>query len=447
MNRTTGSGRNFRLRMLSMLVMLFAPLLIASCGSSGGMMDTSFLDPQMSWPYEPGKFVGKEGKFYINGQNEGFVTVYDANTQKKLKVINFWDYEKNLLRKAGKKVDAKADDFIKKNVRPHHSWVVPGGRYNYVSNNAKANDRFWVVDTHTDTIVAHFNSGGMGPLHGAFSPFRPLAVFGNVQDKKQGLATFIDTRAHTVIGTVKTGGTRTRDVVFTPDNKHVYITNSGWDPKKGDKGGVTMINIDTMKVVKTFPINGSKGMKITFDGKIVGVTGFRDGTVHFIDATKHEIIGVVKVGGKPNNVSFNASNTKAYAGLYGKNTFAVIDMKTMTVKTQIPAGKNANAVYFPPGNSKIAIGTSEGDDFVTFIDVINDKKIKDVNTPLGAHNIAFTPDGKLAIVSCKKSREAVFLDVVKMEELSIVDMAGYGNNGVRWIPYGPGRSSANPYGS
>lgn len=447
MIKTTGSGRNFRLRMLSMLAMLFAPLLIASCGTSGGMMDTTFLDGQMSWPYDPAELAGQEGKFYINGQNEGFVTVYDDKTQKKLKVINFWEYEKNLLRKAGKTIDAKTDDFLKKNVRPHHSWVVPGGRYNYISNNAKANDRFWVVDTYTDKIVAHFNTGGMGPLHGAFSPFRPLAVWGNVQDRKKGLATFIDTRTHTVIGTVKTGGTRTRDVVFTPDNKHIYITNSGWDPKKGDKGGVTMINIDTMKVVKTFPIDGSKGMKMTYDGKIAGVTGFRDGTVHFIDAVKHEIIGVVKVGGKPNNISFNWSNTKAYVGLYGKNAFAVVDMKTMSLKTLIPAGKNANAVYFPPGNSKIAIGTSEGDDFVTFIDVVNDKKIKDVDTPLGAHNIAFTPDGKRAIVSCKKSREAVFLDVVNMEALSIVDMAGYGNNGVRWIPYGPGRSSANPYGS
>ena len=411
------------------------------------MMHKTFLDPQMSWPYQPEKLAGKEGKFYINGQNEGYVTVYDAKTRRKLKVINFWEYEKNLMRQAGKSISDKDDDFIKKNKRPHHSWVVPGGRYNYVSNNAKKSDSFWVVDTYTDKIVAHFNTGGMGPLHGAFSPFRDLAVWGNVQDKKKGLATFIDTSRHKVIGKVRTTGTRTRDVVFTPDNKHVYITNSGWDPKKGNKGGVDMINIETMKVVKTFPVVGSKGMKMTYDGKIAGVTGFRVGQVTFIDAVNHKIMGTVKVGGKPNNISFNWSNTKAYVGLYGEDAFAVIDMKTMKLKTKIPAGKKANAVYFPPGNNKIAIGTSEDDDFVTFIDVVNDKVITTVDTPLGAHNVAFTPDGKTAFVSCKKSREAVFLDVDKMEEIEVVDKAGHGNNGVRWIPYGPGMSSAKPYRS
>ena len=430
------------------IAMALVPLALASCtGGGAGMMDKVFLDSQMSWPYEPEKLAGTEGKFYINGQNEGYVTVYDAKTQKKLKVINFWEYEMNRMRSAGKTVDAKAEDFIKKNMRPHHSWVVPGGRYNYVSNNAKKSDQFWVVDTYSDEIVAHFKTGGMGPLHGAFSPHRDLAVWGNVQDRKKGVATFIDTVNHKVIGTVMTSGTRTRDVVFTPDGKHVYITNSGWKPDKGNKGGVDMINIATRKVVKTFPIVSSKGMKMTYDGKIAGVTGFRVGKVTFIDAVKHEIIATVDVGGQPNNISFNWENTKAYVGLYKKNSFAVIDMKTMSLKTMIPAGKKANAVYFPPGNHKIAIGTSEDDDFVTFIDVVNDKKIKEVDTPLGAHNIAYTPDGKIAIVSCKKSREAVFLDVVNMEELSVVDRAGYGNNGVRWIPYGPGMSSAKPYGS
>ena len=32
-------------------------------------------------------------------------------------------------------------------------------------------------------------------------------------------------------------------------------------------------------------------------------------------------------------------------------------------------------VYVPPGNKKIAIATSEADDFVTIIDVVNDTKI------------------------------------------------------------------------
>lgn len=440
---------------IAVLFAALAAFVLVGCAAGGdGMMSggamiprSDNLDPQMSWPYNPVQYASNGGKFYINGQNEGFVTVFDARTQKKLKVINFWEYEYDKLRKMGKTVDEKAKDFIQKNARPHHSWIVPGGRYNYVSNNSRGWDRFWVVDTYTDEIVAHFNTRGTGPLHGAFSPFRDLAVFGAVQDRKKGVATFIDFKNHKVLGTVKTTGLQTRDVVFTPDNKHVYITNSGWNPKKGIMGGVDMINIDTMKVVKTFKIDGSRAMKMTSDGKIAGVVSIRKGSVTFIDMVKHEIIGTVKVGNRPNNISFNPGNTKAYIGIQKDKVFTVVDMKTLKVKTKIPAGKNANSLYFPPGNNKIAIGTSEADDFVSIVDTVNDRLIKTIDTPLGAHNVAYTADGKIAIVSCRKSREAVFIDVEKLEEIVVIDKAGYGNNGVRWAPYGPGRNSMNPYGS
>ena len=428
------------------LIALTVLLVAAGCSSGGLQPRTDNLDPQMSWPFSLDRYAGQEGKFYLNGEAEGFVTVFDANSQKKLKVISMWDYEYDQIRKEkGREPTEEEKDFIQKNARPHHSWITPGGKYNYVSNNSPGWDRFWVVDIATDKIVAHFNTGGTGPLHGAFSPYRDLAVWGAVQDRKQGIATFIDTRHHTVLGTVKTSGTQTRDVAFTPDNKHVYISNSGWAPDKGNMGGVDMIDIDSRKVVKHFDIPGSRGMMMTNDGKLVAVASIRKGKVTFIDAVKHQIIKTLDVGKKPNNIGFNADGTKAWVGLSGDKQFAVIDLATLTVTAKIPAGKGANMVYVPPGNSKVGIGTSENDDFVTIIDAVNDKKIKDLPTPLGAHNVAFTPDGKIAIVSCKKSREAVFIDVDKLEEIDVIDKAGFANNGVRWAPYPKGLGPTHPY--
>ena len=446
MNALKKTSRAGRLLVLPATVALLALLLASGCTSGNMQPRTDNMDPQMSWPYNPSQLAGQEGKFYINGENEGYVTVFDANSQKKLKIISFWEYEYDQVRKEkGREANEAEKDFIQKNARPHHSWITPGGKYNYVSNNARDWDRFWIVDVATDEIIGHLNTGGMGPLHGAFSPYRDLSVWGAVQDRKNGVATFVDTRTHKVLGTVKTNGTQTRDVVFSPDNKHVYITNSGWDPDKGNVGGVDLIDLDTMKVVKRFDIQGSRGMMMTYDGNLIAVASIRKGTVTFINPNKHEIIGTVAVGNKPNNVGFNWAGTKAYVGLAGDKEFAVIDVATMTVKTKIPGGKDANMVYVPPGNTKIAIATSEADDFVTIIDVVNDKKIKDIPTPLGAHNVAFTPDGKIAIVSCRKSREAVFIDVEKMEEISVIDEAGHANNGVRWAPYPAGLGPAKPY--
>lgn len=426
-----------------LLLLTLVPFFLMSC-AGGGQPRTDNMDPQMSWPYNPTQWADQEGKFYINGQNEGFVTVFDAKTQERLKVINFWDYEFAQLKKAGKPVDDKAVDFIQKNARPHHSWITPGGRYNYISNNSKGWDRFWVVDTQTDEIVKHFNTGGMGPLHGAFSPYRDLAVFGAAQDKKKGWVAFIDIKNHKVLGGARTGGTQTRDIVFLPDNKHVYVSNSGWDPKNGNMGGITKVDIDTMRTVKHIEIPGSRGMKMTYDGKLVGVASIREGFTYFIDTATDKVLAKVPTGKQPNNISFSPDNSKAYVGLRKEMVFAVIDLKTFTVVKKIPAGKNANAMYIQPGGH-IGIGTNEAEDFVTVIDIRTDKKLMDIPTPLGAHNVAYTPDGKVAIISCAKSREAVFIDVETLEEITTIDKAGHGNNGVRWAPYGPGLSSKKPY--
>ena len=445
MNQHNQSGRSGTRWAVLLLLGAALPFFLMSC-AGGGQPRTDNMDPQMSWPYDPGQWSGQEGKFYLNGQNEGFVSVFDAQTQERLKVINFWNYEIAQLKKEGKPADDKAIDFIQKNVRPHHSWITPGGKYNYISNNSKGWDRFWVVDTKSDEIVGHLNTGGMGPLHGAFSPYRDLAAFGAAQDKKKGWVTFIDLKTHKVLGGTKTGGTQTRDIVFLPDNKHLYVTNSGWDPKKGNMGGVSKIDIDTMKMVKHIDVPGSRGMKMTNDGKLVGVASIRKGFTVFIDTATDKIVGKVETGKQPNNISFSPDSSKAYVGLRKEKAFAVIDLKTMSITKKIPAGKTANAMYMQPGG-KYGIGTNEGDDFVTVIDHTSDTKIMDIPTPLGAHNVAYTPDGKVAIISCAKSREAVFIDMVKLEEIEVIDKAGHGNNGVRWAPYAKGLSSKKPYGA
>ena len=436
------NGKQFA-GMRSLLIALLGGMLLMSCSNASPRTDN--MDGQMSWPFNLQQWADQDGKFYINGEAEGYVSVFDAQTLTKLKTISFWDYEYKQREDSGKALDEEAKDFIQKNARPHHSWISPGGKYNYVSNNSKGWERMWVVDTRTDNIVTHIDTGGMGPLHGSFSPFRDIAAFGAVQDKKKGMVTFIDLKTHKVIGTVKTSGIQTRDMFFTPDNKHLYVSNSGWDPDKGVMGGVDMIDIDAMKVVKTFDIPGSRGMKMNSDGTLAAVASIRKGFVAIIDAKNHKILAKVDVGSKPNNVQFHPDNTRVYVGLAGDKQFAVIDLKTMSVKAKIAGGKEANAVYFPPGRSDIAIATNEADDFVTVIDTKNDTKIKDILTPLGAHNISYSPDGKRAIVSCRKSREAVFLDVEALEEIDIIPDAGHANNGVRWVPYGSGLGTKKPY--
>lgn len=404
------------------------------------VMNKLFLDPQMSWPIQWDKVKDRPGHFWVCGQNSGFVSVWDDKTLEKVAQIDFWEYERKQLVKAGKELNEKAEDFIQKNVRPHHGWVPPGAKTFYVSNNAKKNDRFWVVDSKTFKIIAHFNTGGMGPLHGAFSPVEDLAIWGNVQDKKKGVITFIDTKNHKVIDVVKTTGTQTRDINITHDGKTVFVVNQGWNKKKGILGSIDVFDIKSRKLIKSINgANGLKGMSMSPDGKTIVAAGRRVGKVYIIDVAKQALIKTIDTGGNPSNVSFHPTLPKVYVGLYKNkktgigNEYVVIDLKTNTIKTRFRGGKQANALYFPPGNPNIAFGANEKDTFISVIDTQNDKVIKELDTPLGSHNIRFRPDGKIGFATCKRSNEAVFIDVDKLEVIKTVEV-GFGNNGVRWVP-------------
>jgi DNA-binding beta-propeller fold protein YncE len=402
--------------------------------SNPKVMNKLFLEPQMSWPVQWDKVKGKPGYFWVCGQNSGFVSVWDDKTMKKVAHIDFWDYEKKQLKKSGKKINEKTIDWIQKNVRPHHGWVAPGAKYFYVSNNSKDSDVFWVVDTKTFEITYRFNTGGTGPLHGAFSPVEDLAIWGNVQDKKKGVITFIDTKKHEVIDVVKTTGVQTRDINITHDGKTVFVANQGWDKEKGILGSIDVFDIKSRKMIKSIKdAQGLKGMAMSPDGKTIVACGRRVGKVYIIDVEKQAIRAVIETGGEPSNVAFHPTKPKVYVGIYGLNEFVVINLKKNKIKTRLKGGKEANSIYFPPGNPNLAFGANEKDTFITVINTKKDKVIGEMETPLGSHNIRFTPDGKIGFATCKRSNEGVFFDTAKQEVIETVEV-GFGNNGIRWIP-------------
>ena len=428
---------------IGLVAILAASLAACQTGGYGGgaaVQNKLHLDPQMSWPVQWNKVKGKPGYFWVCGQNSGFVTVWNDQTMEKVAHIDFWGYEKEQMRAEGKTIDKKTEDWIQKNIRPHHVWVAPGGKSVYVSNNSKKSDLFWVVDAATFTITNRFNTGGMGPLHGAFSPTEDLAIWGNVQDKKKGVITFIDTKNHEVLGVARTTGVQTRDINITHDGKTVFVGNQGWDKKKGIKGSVDVFDVKSRKMIKSIEgAQGLKGMGMSKDGKTIIALGRRVGKVYFIDVAKQEIRATVDIGGQPSNVAFHPTKPKIYVGTYKDkktgvgNEFVVLNLKTAKVITRIKGGNQANALYFPPGNPNVAYGANEKDTFISVIDTKNDKVITEIETPLGTHNIRFRPDGKVGFATCKRSNEGVFFSTETNEVLKTVEV-GFGNNGVRWVP-------------
>ncbi|MBF0278717.1 MAG: YncE family protein [SAR324 cluster bacterium] len=372
-----------------------------------------FLDPQNTIRMDWHAVQGMTGYFLIDNQGEPTVSVVDYEMEKTIKKID--------MEETGN----------------HHLWIIPGARYAYSSQRYEK-DVFWVIDLMTLKLVKKFNlsMGGkkvIAPLHIGFAYTQPLAVAGNILDKKNGYLTLINTAKHEPVDIVELTCPGARDAMFSPDDSKIFTTCQN-EPK-----GMAVVDVKSRKQIKMVPIKGGRTGAMTPNGQyfIVGASG----AFHVFDTNTTELVKTIKVPGGGGNTSCLSDSSKCYGGLRKGNAVAVLDMKKLELKTVIKTGPDANRLYINPGNTRYGIFANEAgkSEVVTIIDTMKDVAIKNIITGLGPHNVAFNPAGTHAIVSTKKETVATLLDTSSADpnewDVITTDIAsGIQNNGVRWIP-------------
>ena len=372
-----------------------------------------FLDPQNTLRTNWDAVRNMPGYFLIDNQGEPTVSVVDYQQGKTIKKIKMGE--------AGN----------------HHIFVIPGARYAWSSQRYEK-DVFWTIDLITTEVVDKFNlsMGGkkvIAPLHVGFAYTKPLAVVGNILDKKNGYLTFLSTATRRPSHIVELGCSGARDAMFTFDDSKVFATCQQ-EPK-----GVSIVDVEQRKEIKVIPIKGARAGGMTPDGKyfLVGAKG----VIILIDTATNEIAKTIKVPGGGGNFTCLPDGSKCYGGLRKANSVAVIDMATQELIKVIKTGPNANRLYLNPANTRYGLFTNESgkSEQVSVIDTQEDVKIKDIITGLGPHNAAFDPTGKFALVTTKKENVATLIDTssenpADWDVITSDIAAGIQNNGVRWVP-------------
>ncbi len=372
-----------------------------------------FLDPQNTLRTNWDTVRDMPGYFLIDNQGEPTVSVVDYQKGETIKKIQMGE------------------------TGNHHIFVIPGARYAWSSQRYEK-DVFWTIDLITLEVIDKFNLSMDGkkviaPLHVGFAYTQPLAVVGNILDKKNGYLTFLSTATRRPLDIVELGCPGARDAMFTLDDSKVFATCQQ-APK-----GVSIVDVNSRKEIKVIPIKGARAGGMTPDGKyfLVGAKG----AIILIDTATNEIAKTIKVPGGGGNFTCLPDGSKCYGGLRKDNSVAVIDMATLELIKVIKTGPNANRLYLNPANTRYGLFTNESgkSEQVSVIDTQNDVKIKDIITGLGPHNAAFDPTGKFALVTTKKENVATLIDTSSANpadwDVITTDIeSGIQNNGVRWVP-------------
>ena len=381
--------------------------------SSKDYQSLVFLDPQNTVRMDWAAVKDMPGYFLIDNQGHPSISVVDYDLAETIKKIDMGD------------------------TGNHHIWILPGARYAWSSQRYET-DQFWTIDLTTQEVVDKFPVSMDGktviaPLHVGFAYTQPLAVVGNILDKENGYLTFLSTATRRPLQTIKLSCHGARDAMFTLDDSKVFVTCQQ-EPK-----GVSIVDVKSRKEIKMIPISGGRAGAMTPDGKYFLASA--KGAIVIFDTKSGDIVKTLKVPGGGGNFTCLPDSSKCYNGLRKANSIAVIDMKSLEVIKVIETGPDANRLYLNPANTRYGLVANESgkSDVVTVIDTQKDVALKNINTGLGPHNIAFNPGGPRALVTTKKETVATLIDTsaadpMEWDVITTDIAAGIQNNGVRWVP-------------
>lgn len=227
------------------------------------------------------------GKTYVTNFGDGTISVYEAGDLKPTKVIRIGGGPHGM--------------------RP----TADGGALVVANMEGKTVD---VVDTRTDTKTASVPVGGP-PVQVAVSPDGRYA-YASISEPAGVVK--IDLRTHKVTARTPLPAAPAQ-VYLTPDGRTLLTADQGTE----DRPGRTVSLVDTAKMTSTGRIttgSGPHGLVVEPNGKRAWVTNMYDDTVSVLDLTARKVVATVKVGDKPNGISF-AARTPAAAEPHVKLVF------------------------------------------------------------------------------------------------------------------------------
>jgi YVTN family beta-propeller protein len=103
----------------------------------------------------------------------------------------------------------------------------------------------------------------------------------------------------------------------------------------------------------------------------------------------------------PTFVSVSPDDRRLYVACNYGNSLQVWDAATLTRTKEIPLGKGAYNVE-PSPDGKLVIVTNKKDQSVSLVDAVGLTELARISTSKKVvHGVAFSPDGRLAYVSCE----------------------------------------------
>ena len=234
----------------------------------------------------------------------------------------------------------------------------------------------------------------------------------------------------------KSEETATENAAAASIEKVSAATSTGTAYVTSQDAGVSVIDLATMQVVKTFDVKaaGPRGLGVTDDGKKLIVATRENGSISVIDTATGKVTQQVEVGKNPEfvrisgNFAYVSSEPSAKAGpppaLGAKPAedddaedkipakISVVDLATGKKVREITGGPETEGIEFSKDGKNLVI-TNEADNTVTVHNIEDGRLVKTISThELGdrPRGIKVSPDGNTYLATLEYGNKFMVLD-------------------------------------
>jgi len=182
-----------------------------------------------------------------------------------------------------------------------------------------------------------------------------------------------------------------RNILFSPDGKWIYVTDSGL-------GELLVFNAGTFKQEKSYSVGyGAFGTTITNDGKLIFINNEAANTVTVMDIPEKKVRTIITGFAQPRQgVKLNAENSKLYVTNFANNKIVVVDLKTMGIETTISGFNEIRAISVKKDGS-VLYAANSGSNSIYKVDLLTNNIIDSVKVGRDPYGAALAPDEKILL--------------------------------------------------
>ena len=125
----------------------------------------------------------------------------------------------------------------------------------------------------------------------------------------------------------------------SPDGRELWAAHS-------QDGGISIIDLAARKVTSTFAAQTKRSnrLKFTPDGKHVLISDLDSGDLVVVDTATHQIARRIALGKSPEGILIDPDGSRAFVAVTGENYIAVVDLTAWSVKGRIEPGKGPDGM-------------------------------------------------------------------------------------------------------